>query len=373
MSDNKFRIGLVSILAGTFLSNLVEVQSYICNAIYIIAPNITPTASEKVVFHRVRYKIGKNILVQAVNQLTAQIMISYKIAKLNKKVDFWIFQGGDVLLLPMLTIKVLRSKVMLLMAGNLEKEIKYKKSLLNGFQVLFRKINCLLTDGIILYSKSLMQQWQLGNYKNKILVADHHFVNLKTNKIEKRFGDRDAVVGYIGRLSPEKGISNLIRAIPFVLEKDIDIKFIIVGDGPLEAEVAEYLREKQLNDKVRLIGRVPHSEVPRYLNELRLCLLPSYTEGMPNIVLESMACGTPILSTPVGAITDVILNNKNGFIIDNNTPQSIAEGIISALSCSDLDKISELARARVEKEFSLEKVRRKYLNATKERFKSLKA
>ena len=111
---------------------------------------------------------------------------------------------------------------------------------------------------------------------------------------------------------------------------------------------------------------IPHDELPEYLNELKLLVLPSYTEGLPNIMLEAMACGTPVLATPVGAIPDVINDGENGFILESNNPEYIAENAIRALNYPNLDKIVKNARELVEKEITYEGAVERYRKILKE-------
>lgn len=73
-------------------------------------------------------------------------------------------------------------------------------------------------------------------------------------------------------------------------------------------------------------------------------------------MLEAMACGTPVLATPVGAVPDVIIEGKTGFIMENNSPECIAENVVRALEHPDLERIAEGGRGFVEENFTFEHV-----------------
>ena len=124
-------------------------------------------------------------------------------------------------------------------------------------------------------------------------------------------------------------------------------------------EIKNELMNKGAYDRVELTG---HNELPDNLNELKLLVFPSYSEGLPNIVSESMACGTIVLATPVGGVPDLINDGETGFIIEDNTPECIAENVIKALNYPDLDRIVKNARKLIEDEYTYEAAVERYRN-----------
>jgi len=218
------------------------------------------------------------------------------------------------------------------------------------------RLPCLsLADKIIVYAPILIKDYQLEKYLHKIFIAYEHFLDFNTFTVTTPLSDRPPFIGYIGRLSGEKGIQHFVQALPAILRERKDLRVLIGGDGDLKQAIEDSLQEGEIADRVDLPGWISRDDLPKYLNQLHLLILPSYTEGLPNIMLEAMACGTPVLATPVGAIPDVIINGKRGFIMEDNSPASIAENVIMALDCPDIVRISEKGRLFVGENYTFEK------------------
>lgn len=258
------------------------------------------------------------------------------------------------MLLAVLAAKLLRKKTFFLLAASIKNSAKAHKGVLPKVSVYSERIAFKLSNRIIVYTPNLIKVWGLEKYQSKISIAHEHVLDLDNFNIIKDLSERDNLVGYIGRLSEEKGPMNFIHAIS-ELPRDGSIKFIIGGSGRLLDKIEIYLKNNCLNANTELIGWIPHTDLPSHLNNLRLLVVPSYTEGLPNIILEAMACGTPVLANPVGAIPDIIKDGDTGFLMENNSPECIASNIIRALEHPDPKGIAQRARALVEHEFTFER------------------
>jgi glycosyltransferase involved in cell wall biosynthesis len=210
-----------------------------------------------------------------------------------------------------------------------------------------------LCHRMIVYSPNLIKELRLEKYSHKTSIAHEHFLDFSKFRVDKPLNERENLVGYIARLSREKGTLNFMEAIPKVVETRHETTFLIGGDGPLRPQVEEYVNKS--SNKLKFVGWIPHDKLPSYLNELRLLVVPSYTETGPYIAFEAMACGTPILATPVGTMPDVIKDGETGFVMENNSPECIAKNIVRALNDPSLEQVARNARNLVEREFTFEK------------------
>jgi len=345
-----------------FLSDFVKILSPIFSCVYVIAGNVNPDDYDNkgTKVYSLKHQTSGNPLIRILNYIYLQAWIAYTLAALRNEVDLWIFYlGGEVLILPMIIAKILNKKVLLVLGGFTKKEGQIFKDPLYVPLNFLEIINFSLADKILVYSKNVISDWGLDKYKSKTLVAPRHFIDFSQFYVETPLMRRE-FIGFIGRFSIEKGILNFVNSMPKVLETKKNVKFFLGGNGPLRDDVLRCINNLSLENNINYVGWIYRDEISKYLNKLKLIVIPSYTEGLPNIMLEAMACGTPVLATPVGAISSIIKDEETGFILENNTPECIAKNIIRVLEHPKLEKITENARVLVETDFTYEAAIKKY-------------
>ena len=133
---------------------------------------------------------------------------------------------------------------------------------------------------------------------------------------------KEKVIIFVGHLLRSKGTYELMDAFIRLRLKYPDLHLILVGEGPEYKALNEIASSNGLNKEVHLVRRKPHSEIPRWLNAADIFALPSYYEGLPNVVLEAMACRLPVVATKVGGIPEAVVDGETGILIDaKNTGQ----------------------------------------------------
>jgi glycosyltransferase involved in cell wall biosynthesis len=365
MVDLRGSIGLITKPLGSGgivpVSNLVEILATVSDSVFVITANegvnLNPRGDERITIDSFQYDYGRNAFEKIVKNFLLQSKIAFSIFRQRKSISTWVFfLDSHAFILPVIVAKILGNRIVFPLAASIKGSAKAQNNWLSNLLVSFESITFNYADYIILYSESLISEWDLDSYSNKILVAHRHFLDFDTFTVTTPLPDRAPLIGYVGRLSGEKGVQHFAQALPAILSDRQDLHVLIGGDGQLKETIEVSLQEQALTARVDLPGWISHDDLPRYLNQLRLLVLPSYTEGLPNIMLEAMACGTPVLATPVGAIPDVIIDGKTGFIMENNSPECIAENVIRALSSPDLEQIAEDGRRFVEENFTFERV-----------------
>lgn len=318
---------------------------------------------KRVRFSGVDHAAGSNAASRILNNVVTQARVTWRVAEQNGT-DTWIFFfGGEVLVLPMAAARLLGKKVVMALPGHTATMMAPAGDRLLLPARVLTGITCRLCNRIVLYSPALVDHWGLERYREKIAIAHEHLLDFGAFRVEVPPGERPVTIGYVGRLAEEKGVWNFVRALPAIAAGRRGLHVLIGGDGPLLPEIREFVRNSGLSDRVTFAGWVPHEDLPRRLNELRLLVLPSYTEGLPNIMLEAMACGTPVLATPVGAVPDFVRDGETGFILASNTAEGIAASVLAVLDRPDLESIAGAAGDYVREEITYERAMEQFAAA----------
>lgn len=150
---------------------------------------------------------------------------------------------------------------------------------------------------------------------------------------EKRFGKKQLL--FVGNVRPVKGVEYLMNAMQLVVEEEPEARLVIVGRYPLG-----FLQKipKNVREKTTLTGFVDHDKIPMYMKGSDVFVLPSLSEGFPNVLLEAMAAGLPIVATNVGGIPEIISNGENGFLTQPRSSKQLTEKILLLLKDEGLRK-----------------------------------
>lgn len=127
----------------------------------------------------------------------------------------------------------------------------------------------------------------------------------------------------VGRLVPLKAYDRVISALPDLPGYTL----LIAGEGPERGALEALAKRLDLIDRVRFLGAVPHGELAGFYGAADALVLASTREGWPNVVLEAMACGTPVVATPVFGVTEMIAAPEAGLVIRDGTAEALAEGV----------------------------------------------
>lgn len=166
------------------------------------------------------------------------------------------------------------------------------------------------------------------------------------------------LLGAMGRLHPQKGFSDLLAALVQVREAIPSVRLLLVGDGGLRDSLETQAREMGLSGLVTFAGM--RTDVPEILSALDVFVLPSLWEGMPNVLLEAMAAGLPVVATAVGGTPEVVVDGVTGLLVPPRDPAALAQAIATVLRDADVRRrMGEAGRERVERCFSLEEMVRR--------------
>ncbi|WP_018015418.1 glycosyltransferase family 4 protein [Teredinibacter turnerae] len=167
-------------------------------------------------------------------------------------------------------------------------------------------------------------------------------------------------IGGIGRLVEKKGFDTLIKAVAVLKQRDYPVTLKLAGGGPLEQELKQLAIARDLEEEVKFLGPLAHSEVPAYLSELDAFVLPCKTDsngdmdGIPVVLMEAMLSGLPVITTRLSGIPELVVDGYSGLLIEPEDEMALANAIQQLLGDAELQaRLVKDGAAHVADEFSL--------------------
>jgi glycosyltransferase involved in cell wall biosynthesis len=159
---------------------------------------------------------------------------------------------------------------------------------------------------------------------------------------------QEILIGYLGRISEEKGLKTLLQALKQI--QNLSWRLIVVGSGSYETDFDAIAQNLQLKERIKRLGYVPHVEAPLYLSAFDLLVLPSETrpnwkEQFGRVIIEAIACGTPVVGSDSGEIPYLLQSTGGGFTFPEGQPEALAEKL-QQLILNPLIRLQLIERGR---------------------------
>lgn len=312
-----------------------------------------------------------NILVSLTFSVSCALLLFWK----RKEYDIVHFHGASLPLffnLPLL--KILRKRVIAKVAA--AKVGTEAGSLRGRYFGLGNMIIRLLhmVDAFIATTTEINEGLQKDGFSLKKINKIPNFIDFTIfspgsshvkSKIKMKLGYKNnKVVTFSGRFIPRKGVNFLLEAWGEVVTNFPDLRLLLLGDGPLLEEMREQVTGMGIDSSVDFKGSVHH--IIDFLHATDIFVLPSLQEGMPNSLLEAMACGLPVVATRIGGVVDIVRDGENGILVEPGDSKGLVRGILKILQDEDFARsIASNAFQTIRECYSLDKIVPRYVELYK--------
>ncbi len=290
-------------------------------------------------------KKGRIDLVHA-HWLIPQGIVAYALKKIINTPYIITVHGGDIYGLQNPLVNTLR------------------RVILNNAKTITVVSEAIKKEIINKYSKDLNIQVISMGVDPKLFNPNKFDPNLK-----KKYDIQGPLLLFVGRLAEKKGVQYLLQAMPAILKKYPQAKLLIIGEGPLEMQLKSLSAKFQIDKSVIFVGPIPYLDLPKYYATADIFIGPSIkteegdTEGFGLTFAEAGLSKCILIGSNIGGITDIILNDKTGFLVKEKSHQDISKKIIAVLTNPKLkEKVENKARKIMLKKFGWNLIIRKYID-----------
>ena len=169
---------------------------------------------------------------------------------------------------------------------------------------------------------------------------------------------REPVVAAVGRLVEKKGFPDLLRAVALLRDRGRPVRTVLAGAGPMESELSDLVCSLHLGDLVELVGPLPQHDIRALVSRAAVLAAPCVTaadgnaDGLPTVLLEAMALGTPVVATSVTGIPELVRHDDTGLVVPEHDPPALAAALDRVLRDGDLGmRLAASGRSLVERDY----------------------
>lgn len=240
-----------------------------------------------------------------------------------------------------------------------------------------KKATCIVT--ISKYSREkILNYYKVDESKIRIVpngVDIKKFVPLNDSASKKQLNpDDDISVLFVGSLIPRKGLNFLIEAAKKIVKQSPNVKFKIVGDGPLKNHLVDSLKQNSILSNFVFLGNIKEDALPAVYSSADVFVLPSIQEGQGIVLLEAQACGKPVVAFDIGGINEAVCNGESGLLVKRGDSDALADALTTLLSDRSLrNRLGINGRKFVSENFTWDKCATGMLNVYREALNSKNA
>ena len=208
-------------------------------------------------------------------------------------------------------------------------------------------------DKLVCVSREMIDCARFAGASEDKLILFHNPIDLSLFKNTNRRRNGNTCL-YVGGLRPVKGVEYIIRAVPDVLERLPQTKFILVGDGSSRKDIEQLITEIGMSESVQLAGRISREKLLAYYQKADVFVMPSLNEPQGIVALEAMACGLPVVGSNVGGIPEMVRDGENGLLVTPGNASALSDAIITLLTNKQLIRNYSVNALQTAENFSWE-------------------
>lgn len=320
----------------------LEVVLPISDSLRIVGGGVPDEYENKIDVSTIRRPMDNRswFFIRVVRHLIVQILLANEMVKHRDEYDtILLFMGYSA---PACVGRLLGKRIVRYHGGP---SLEHSK-LTNLFMNTIPNIFC---HRILVPSKGCVQHFGIERYEEKI--GFFHFHIDSRFKINTHINERETYIGYLGHLTENKGVDIVLEAAELINDRmDRTVYLELAGTGPLENQI-DFDR-----DFIRYHGWADREEAVDLYNKIKIFLLPSKSEGLPTVLMESMACGTPVIASDIGGIPDLVNDNVNGRVLEQRDPESLADEVCELIHSDKLTLMHFEAFNTINQEYRLTEV-----------------